>query len=373
MIAAVVFAACSPGNSNPAPTTAPRPSSSSPATGAVTISESASIDFYAWAPDGRHLLIDSDGLVLIDSTGKTVASPDGMIATWVDPQHFATWSESRATSASGSVAVYDLGGSSIAVPGSYSGLALVGDGVGSLALLLPAATGKDVHDHFVVWQNGVLSNPLPGLPLGWSRDGSTLIVATSQPLGGLPGGPQSVSIAVLHRPFGVTSEQPVKSVHVDPTYVPVFNATGTEVAFQCGAIGQLGGCHQLVLDLRTGQPRDVASELPGLPLSWLPDGGLLLAADGATGSGVLDEWNGSMAVATALPRASWGLAASSGAIALVTEAPDATRTTQVFGPVGTPIGQARGLGVAWSADGSSLAVEADSGDQLTIFTIPGGS
>jgi hypothetical protein len=338
----------------------------------VLVSEPTGIDWYAWSPDGRHLLIHSDGLALVDTSGQTVASPNGtVVATWIDPQHFATWLPSSPTSTDGSVAVHSVDGSVVAVPGSYSGQALVGDGVGSLALVLPAATGKDVQDQFVVWQSGVLSDPVPGLPLGWSRDGSTLIVATSLPLGGLPGGPQSVSIAVLHRPFGVTSEQPVKSIHVDPTYVPVFNAAGTEVAFQCGAIGQLGGCHQLVLDPRTGQPRDVASQPPGLPLSWLPDGGLLLAADGATGSGVLDEWNGSMAVATALPRASWGLAASSGAVATVTESPDSTRRTQVFDSTGRPVFRSAGLAVAWSADGSALAIISDSGDQMTIFRIRG--
>jgi hypothetical protein len=372
VIAVLVLAACSPSAPTPPPTTAPRPTGSTAPLG-VTVSKPAGIDWYAWAPDGRHLLIDSDGLTLVDTSGMTVASPDGTaVATWIDPQHFATWSPSSQSSIDGSVTVYGVDGSSVAVPGSYSG-GLVGDGVGSLALLLPAASGRDADDHFVVWQNGVLSDPMVGSPLGWSRDGSTLIVATSQPVGGMPGSPQSVSIAVLARPFRTSSERSIKSIHVDPTYVPAFNAADTEVAFQCGDIGQLGACNQVVLDLANGRAQEVASQPAGLPLSWLPDGGLLLANAGATGVGDLREWNGSSVVTAVLPRASWGLAASSGAVATVTESPDSTRTTQVFDANGRPVFQSPGLAAGWSADGSALAIVSDAGDQMTIFRIPAGS
>ena len=371
VITVLTLAACSPSAPTRPPTTAPRPTASAVPVG-VAISEPAGTEWYAWAPDGQHLLVYSDRFALVDTSGRTVASTDGSIpATWIDSQHFAAWSPRSATSIDGSVAIYNLDGSAVPVPGSYSGQALVGDGAGSLALLLPASAGKD---RFVVWQDGVLGDPLPGRPLGWSRDGSMLIVATSQPAPtGVVGSPQSVSIAVLRRPFLAADEQSVKSVHVDPTYTPIFNAAGTEVAFQCAAIGQLGGCDQLVLDLRTGRVQDVASQPPGLPLSWLPDGDLLLAAVGSTGSGDLREWNGSVVAATALPRASWGLLASTGAIALVTEAADGTRATQVFDSSGKPVFQSPGSAASWSTDGSSLAIGSDSGDQLTILKVSTGS
>jgi hypothetical protein len=370
LIAAFTLAACSPVvPTPPPPTTAPRPTGTPPPS-VVTISEPTGIEAYAWSPDGQHLVIDSDGLTVLDVSGKTVASPDGMIATWTDSRHFATWSPLSATSADGSVTVYSLDGSVVTLPGSYSGLALLGDGAGSLALGLPSAVGKNLEDRFVVWQNGVLGDPLPGRPLGWSKDGSTLIVATGQPLAGIGG--QSVAIAVLTRPFRASSERPVKSIHLDPTYLPAFNAAGTEVAFPCGGLGELGDCNQLVLDLATGRGQEVASQPAGLPLSWLPDGGLLLANEGATGAGDLREWNGSTLVDAELPKASWGLAASTGAVALVTEAPDATTTTQVVGSTGVLIGQSAGSGVAWSADGSALAIRNDLGDAITILRMPTG-
>ena len=164
------------------------------------------------------------------------------MATWIDAQHFATFSPGAPGLIGGPVVVRGLDGSTIPVPGTYQGRGLIGDGAGALALMPAAADGLTAPDRFVVWSAGVLGPSKPGSPFGWSPDGSQLIVATGPPLLGTAGSPASVPIALLPRPFTGTA-QPINGVHVNPDYIPAFNQPGSEVAFQCAAIGTLGGCH----------------------------------------------------------------------------------------------------------------------------------
>ena len=265
--------------------------------------------------------------------------------------------------------IMGLDGSTTEVPGTYAGRGLMGDGVGNLTLMPLNLSGSTVADRFVIWSNGHLGDPLPGWPLGWSRDGSTLVIATTSPLGGAAGSATSVSVAVMTRPF-LAQPRTIANLRVDPDYVPVFDLTGSHVAFQCAAVGALGTCHQLVDDLATATVHDIASQAPGLPLSWTPDGGLLLAARGSGSPGTLLQWNGSVVVASSLPSASWALAAPSGDIALVTEAADSTHRTRIINSSGALLADLAGMAVSWSQDGSAVAIKADSGLQVTLFRVP---
>ncbi len=346
---------------------ATQPPSASPV--AISVSRSTGINLVGWAPDGRHLLLDSGALEVIDAQGRTVATPGGTVATWIDTTRFATWTPGNAGAVAGTVMVVGLDGSTIPVPGTYVGGGLIGDGVGDLTLMPLGSGSSIVADHFVIWSNGRLGDPMPGWPLGWSRDGSTLIIATSSPLGGTAGSTSSVSVALMTRPFLVQA-RPIANVHVDPNYVPAFDLAGSHVAFPCAAIGTLGACHQLVDDLSTATIHDIAVQAPGLPVTWTSDGALLLAADPASGSGVLREWNGSAVVASSLPKASWALASPSGYVALVTEATDSTHTTRIINSIGVSVAELAGMALSWSQDGSAVAIKVDSGLQLTLFRIP---
>ncbi len=360
--------AAAPSTTNSPWPTAPSSPAPSAQTAGIQVSRRALITPLSWSPDGGHLLIDSGGIEVIDARGQTVATPGAVFATWVDARRFATWSPSSQGSTGGSVTVYGLDGSSTGVPGTFRGRGFIGNGVGGLTLMPASAGGPGDSDRFVVWTNGVVGHPMPGWPLGWSNDGSTLIIATSPPLGGTAGSTQSVAIAVMSRPF-TAGARPLDGIHVDPSYVPSFDRTGAHVAFPCAAKGDSGTCHQVVIDLPTGRVHDVGRQPPGLPLTWLANGDLLLAATGASGSGALLEWDGSVVVSAVLPHASWALASSSGYIALVTEAADATRTTWIIDPSGASIADLPGMAVSWSDDGSVVAISGDSGRDVTLLSV----
>ena len=83
-------------------------------------------------------------------------------------------------------------------------------------------------------------------------------------------------------------------------------------------------------------------------MTWLRNGDLLLAADDAAGAGELREWTGTSLVQSGLPHASWGLAASSGALALVSDAADGTTSTRIFGPSGASLATVPGTALSWS-------------------------
>ena len=374
-IASVIIAvtACtgvsSPGlPSSVAPSRVPTSSSTNQPSG-MTVTRPNGITVIGWAPDGRHLLLDSGALEVVDADGRTVTSPTGAVATWIDPNRLATWTPAQAGSIDGSVVVAGLDGSTVPISGSYSGLGFAGDGAGDLTLMPVGGYGSSPADRFVTWSNARVGDFMPGWPLGWSRDGSTLIVATTSPIAGTAGSSRSVAIAVMIRPF-VAKARPIASLWVDPDYVPVFDSTSTHVAFACAAVGDLGTCHQIVVDLTTDTVHDVGRQPPGLPLTWVRDGGLLLATRATSGPGTLFEWNGSAVVASELPSASWAVAASSGNVALVTEAADGSHTTRIITSNGAIAAEMAGIAEAWSADGSAVAIMADSGLQVTLVRVP---
>lgn len=357
----------------PSPTHSSRPTAvSSPTPSAQTagihLSRQAFIGSLSWSPDGGHLLLDSGGIEVIDARGQTVATPGAILATWVDSRRFATWSPASDGPDGGSVVVYRLDGSSSQVPGTYQGRGFIGNGVGGLTLMPVSDGGQDQSDRFVVWTDGVLGDAMPGWPLGWSNDGSTLIVATSPPLGGTAGSAQSVAIAVMSRPF-TAGARPLEDIHVDPSYTPSFDPDGAHVAFQCAAKGQLGTCHQLVIDIPSGRVHDIATQPPGLPLTWRTNGDLLLAATSYPAPGALLTWDGSDVAPAALPRASWAMVSSSGYVALVTEAPDATNTTRIIDPSGASVADLPGTAGSWSDDGFEVAIGADSGHDVTLLSV----
>jgi hypothetical protein len=372
VVASFGIAACAP-TPSASPATTPTSAASPPPVASSPVAEfhvslPAGIEGLAWSPDGNHLLLDSGGFEVLDNHGRTVATADGVTATWVDAQHVAIQSAGAPGFIGGPVVVEGLDGSTTAIPGIYQGRGLIGDGAGSLALMPASANGLTAPDRFAVWSNGVLGPSEPGAPLAWFPDGSQLVVTTGEQVRGTLGTPANGPIGVVARPFNGKAKA-FTGVRVDAAYVPAFNQDGSEVAFECATVADLAGCHQLVYELGSGQTHDVTAQPPGIPLTWLPNGDLLLAADDAAGLGVLREWNGTRLLQTSLPSASWGLAVPSGAIALVSEAADGTTSTRIIDPRGVPVATTPGTALSWSSDGSSLAIRGDSGNELTLLVM----
>lgn len=322
----------------------------------------------AWSPDGRYLLLVGEDTQVIDTAGRTIISQSGaMLATWIDTTRFAVWSPPSDGSDRGIVTVVGMDGTSQKIAGAFRGQGLLGNGRGALTLM-PFPKGSTASDTFVVWRDGALSPARAGAPLGWSRDGSVIVVSSGDPTGGTAGSGQNVPIRLLRYPSfkgaGVAT-----GVQVDPNYPPVFSPDDSKVAFQCGW-KDTGACRQLVVDVATGRAQEVANQARGLPLSWLPNERLLLAHADSPVVGPLEEWNGSKVVASELPEASWAIAAQTGAVALIKQATDESHITQVLGSNGQPLGDLSGIAVLWSPDGTQLAIATDDHQAVVILTIP---
>ncbi|MGH2464729.1 MAG: hypothetical protein ACRDGI_04645, partial [Candidatus Limnocylindrales bacterium] len=149
---------------------------------------------------------------------------------------------------------------------------------------------------------------------------------------------------------------------------PVFDPPGARVAVQCASATVPVGCQSAVIDLSSGVVHDVPGQSTG-PLSWLPEGELLTGSSGVPGLRALTAWDGSTFIPTSLPDASWALASPSGAVALVTEAADETNTTRIIDASGAVLVEEPGIPLSWSADGSALAIRADSGQTLTLVSL----
>ncbi|MGH2465903.1 MAG: hypothetical protein ACRDGI_10620, partial [Candidatus Limnocylindrales bacterium] len=205
-LALVVLAGIPPTAILPQPTRVPvtstGPSPSSTGVSTATFTPPAGIEAVEWSPDGSHALVQSDIWYVVDAGGQTLTTGGGPSTTWLDATHYATWAPSTdAPIGDGTVIVYGLDGSSVGIPGWYQPDGLIGSGVGSLTLMPAGSAASPGPDRFVIWSSGQSSAPKPGMPLGWSRDGSTLVVATTNPVAGLAGSSQPVSIAWMSRPF----------------------------------------------------------------------------------------------------------------------------------------------------------------------------
>ncbi|HEY2916786.1 MAG TPA: hypothetical protein VGI98_06185 [Candidatus Limnocylindrales bacterium] len=324
----------------------------------------------AWAPDSRHLLLaGADGTRLLDSAGNVLLRVGTSTAAgWLDDRTFATWTPAANSASFGAIALVTLDGTSTALPGDYT-FEFVGSGRGELALV-PADADHPAGSHtFVIWSQGQASKALEGQPLGWSPDGSALLVSS--------GVPQLLGADLELAPLSLVEypslrENTIAGLKADPKYTPAFSADGRWLALNCAVLGDGYDCGQAVVPTAGGQPQIVARQPIGLPLSWLPGDRLLLAASTYPAPGPLQAWSATGVAAARVGSGSFGFAAASGAVALLTEDPNGgTSEVVVTSPTGASIATGAGDSVFWSPDGQQgILRPSDQAAPLLLVTVP---
>jgi hypothetical protein len=128
-----------------------------------------------WAPGGQRLLViegatnapDADQRVLVvRADGSVERTLVGSAAVWADARSFIVWRSGRSyleSADSGAETAIDP-----ALP-----LDAVSNGLGAVAVSGGLATAQET---FSVWTAGRAGAPLPGVPIGWSADGTVLAV-----------------------------------------------------------------------------------------------------------------------------------------------------------------------------------------------------
>ena len=335
------------------------------------IAQPERLDSVHWSPDGKHLLLAGGGVELLDASGLTLLTiPYAEAATWIDADTYATGSNCESGSGVGSVVIHHLDGSAQDLPGTYETTEILGSGHGALALAPRALGPGGDPTASVVWADGVLSSPVAGAPLGWSPDGSRLLVTSGTSQGGAPAGAASAAHVSLLAYPSLKVATSFGDFALDPRYDPVFSPDGGEIAIACGPVNSVGECQQYVLDASTGQARLVAAQPAGLPLSWT-HGNVLLAAEGYGHSGPLQEWDGSSKKAlTAFPAGSWGVASQSGYVALETSPMGDGGTTRILDARGASVKDLPGaIGVYWSPSGAQVLLRVDTQQDLLLVSL----
>lgn len=238
-----------------------------------------------WSPDGRWLIIWDDvvngapqdhHLRLDDAQGNLVRTLDGDRAIWLDAGSFVL--VRSGASFLGTVDSDAL----TPISGTFP-KGVVSNGHGALAY---ASGAPDAAEQYVVWTRDGTSDPRPGRPLAWSRDGSRLavwhrvdtVVQTREPSGWL----EVVGWPDL-RPIAAVRDQAVGAIPAP------FDPSGRYLPFFAGRL--------YVLDLTTGSVRAVGPAGASNQFAWDRASNLVIA-DGNGSVTIYDVGGASLGVET---------------------------------------------------------------------------
>ena len=336
----------------------------------VNIAQPPRLDSVHWSPDGRHVLLAGGGVELLDSSGATLSTiARAEAATWLDAETYATGSNCDSGSAVGNVTIHRLAGTQQVLAGTYDTTMMLGNGHGALALAPRAPNVAEDPTSTVIWAGGSLSAPIVGMPLAWSPDGGRLLVAANTPGGGSAAGGSSRFQGVLVTWPGLSVAASLGDLRLDPRYEPIFSPDGRFIAISCAALGDVADCGQHVVNAATGASKSVGHQPPGLPLTWLSSGHLLLASATYGTSGPLMQWDGVGLVTTNLAGV-WGVSSSRGGVAVETAAMGDGGTTRLFDASGTPVADLPGaIAVYWAPDGTHLLLRVDPVQDLILVRL----
>lgn len=324
-----------------------------------------------WRPDGTELLISGqDGVRRVDGDGTVLESlPSADAAVWVDNNDFAVWQGDVSASSVGTVSIRGIDGHNVVIPGTYES-EMVGSGHGALALAPATSASPGGDGTFVVWTAAAIHPAMAGIPLGWSPNGTQLVVGLG-PVDSMGADIQQVNVAMASLP--ALDARAITGLRADPKYQPAFSADGQYVAFSCATMTQNQMCGQAVTNLGTSVSRVIAHQPIGLPLTWLPEDRLLLASASYPGQGGLTVWQDGHPLSVLTSIGSSGVAASTGAIAVTLEDPATGGTVTVYSASGSRVNSLPGISGIWSPDGTTVAVlPSDPSGRLILVRVPAG-
>jgi photosystem II stability/assembly factor-like uncharacterized protein len=254
--------------------------------GSALVDTSFSFGALAWSPGGQVLAAEAadqgfghDRVDLFAPDGARIASIPGSGFGWLDAARLAVYQASPSVGG-GTIGLYTTAGRLIErLPGRWGGM--LANGHGSLALEPVASPGLAAAGAVRIWTAGTLGPPIAGegMPERWSPDGTRLLLVrtdlTAQTGATLAstGGPIPGVLTVIRAAVGAV---------IAPTPYRLADVRGSRAWSPDGrylATDDAGGA--TVLDLASG--RVLRTGVTGSPLTWRPDGRLVLvASDGAS-------------------------------------------------------------------------------------------
>ena len=128
-----------------------------------------------WAPDSSRVLGDDGQTVhVVDRSCCGEFTIEAQDAGWVSASSIAALVSSAP--GNGRVRLYDLEGTETSrIDGTFESV-VFGPGTGVFAGIVPLTGDDPTSRTYTIWDQGTMSDQLPGEPLAWSADGSTLAV-----------------------------------------------------------------------------------------------------------------------------------------------------------------------------------------------------
>jgi hypothetical protein len=322
--------------------------------------------FRGWSPDGElFAALRSNDFAIFRVDGSLVGSISAREVYWVTPTSLAAFGAPGAGPAVGQVKFFGSDGTlTSTVPEDFESVVFAPLG-GTFAGVEPAADGESLVSAYRVWDGSRLSERRNGIPMAWSPDGGALAVLVPEDIasdGGRFGGllivdPSGAPLAELRQWIGTANgvfwfspdgRYLAACLHSGEEPAPSLRVVDTETSSvsppvgECGFASWTSANHLYVAD--ASNPATKWSPTDGIDTVGTPAGTFVQAAL----TGALATWS-----ASGDPK-----------LQVVTE--DSTRAYQLSGEIRQ---------VAWSADGTELAVTAASsapsgGYGVTIIRLP---
>ena len=321
--------------------------SPTPEAAALIVLARGGVAHAAWSPDGSSLLVkagDPSSLSVFDASGRLLRVLDADAATWIAPKAMLVWAHGMAHEET-------VDGKSVPLqsPPPIEG---VTNGHGAFAYPTTEA-GPDAQ--FAVWTGQGTTGEQRGVPIGWSSDGTRLVVW--HPTEPVTGPTARGSLDILDWPsLRIVATAGEHLVGRGPA--PVFDPSGRYVAFFSES--------PAILDLTSAVVKVTGAHTASDGLAWDANGNLRYpSADGEV-----------VAVSATGDRAGDGIAgeavaaAASGALVVI-YTPQADTSAEMITPAGTATvvlpGPIEPL-VAVAPDGSAVVFTCavNGGDELVL-------
>jgi len=318
-----------------------------------------------WAPDSSRVLAD-DGQTfrVVDRSCCGAINIVAQDAGWVSSSSIAALVGSVDE---GHVRLYDLAGTETSQIDDTFESVVFGPGTGDFAGIVPLVGSDPTSLTYRIWDQGTMSDPLPGEPLAWSADGSQLVVLKPTETGKVVDlGTLSIVDKSGHELLAIPN-------WVATTWAPyVFSPDGRYLAACLQPADALRTAPEIhVIDLKSGTVSgNVGQNCIDFGTTWGPDSNLFVS-DATGRPPVVWTRQGTSRLETTY---GWATPALNGNLALWSDGMDNTTVELRVGDTSVKYPMPQLHSVTWSPDGRTLAAIsrlADVGMGLTLIPATG--